>query len=163
MTPEQAVVASAINSWKLNIDRAGKLFSGLTDAELRHHVAPGKNRLIYIWGHLIAVDDAIFPLIGLGPRKYPELDKIFLTEADNTAADLPSKATLKQAWDDVHSGLQSAFEALSAAEWVEKHTVVSVEDFAKNPLRNRLSVLLSRTVHVGYHLGQCILVPKGAS
>ena len=33
-------------------------------------------------------------------------------------------------------------------------------DFAANPLRNRLAVLLSRTGHVAYHLGQCALVPK---
>lgn len=160
MTTEQAVVASAIHSWKLNIERADKLFSALSDERLTHQVAPGKNRLVYLWGHLIAVHDAMFPLIGLGPRKYPELDAIFLTEADNATAELPSATTLKKAWDDVHSNLLSAFEGLSASAWLEKHTVVSAEDFAKNPLRNRLSILLSRTVHVGYHLGQCVLAPK---
>lgn len=160
MTPEQSIVATAIHSWKLQIERADKLFSGLTDAELRHEVAPGKNRLVYLWGHLIAVHDAMFPLLGLGERKYATLDKQFLTEADDRSADLPSAATLKHAWDDVHSSLLAAFEKLSAAEWVSKHTVVSAEDFAKNPLRNRISVLFSRTAHVGYHLGQCALAPK---
>jgi hypothetical protein len=31
------------------------------------------------------------------------------------------------------------------------------EDFAKNPARNKLSVLLNRTSHVAYHLGQMLL------
>ena len=38
--------------------------------------------------------------------------------------------------------------------------VVSVDDFAANPLRNRLSVLISRTAHVAYHLGQAVLAQK---
>lgn len=160
MTPEQSVVATAIHSWKLQIDRADTFFSGLTDAQLQHEVAPGKNRLIYLYGHFIAVHDAMFPLLGFGPRTFPELDKPFLTEADDRSADLPSSAELKRAWDHVHSRLLVEFENLSAAEWVGKHTIVSAEDFAKNPLRNRLSVLFSRTVHVGYHLGQCVLAPK---
>ena len=41
-----------------------------------------------------------------------------------------------------------------------KHTAVSDEDFAANPLRNRLSVLLSRTRHLAYHIGQIALAPK---
>lgn len=163
MTPEQAVIASAIHSWKLNIDRANKLFSGLTDAERQQAIAPGKNRLIYLWGHLIAVHDAMFPLLDLGSRRYPELDTLFLTEADNAESDLPSAATLQSAWDDVHGRLLTAFATLTPAGWLEKHTVVSAEDFAINPLRNRLSILLSRTVHVGYHLGQCVLGPKSTT
>jgi hypothetical protein len=34
------------------------------------------------------------------------------------------------------------------------------EDFAANPLRNRFSILLSRTSHVAYHLEQGALAPK---
>jgi hypothetical protein len=30
MTPEQAVIAAAIHAWKINVERAGKMFSGLT-------------------------------------------------------------------------------------------------------------------------------------
>jgi hypothetical protein len=55
MTPEQSLVASAVHAWKLQLERADTLFSGLSDDELRNEVAPGKNRLIYLWGHLTAV------------------------------------------------------------------------------------------------------------
>jgi hypothetical protein len=34
------------------------------------------------------------------------------------------------------------------------------DDYAKDPTRNRLSVLLSRTNHMSYHLGQIPLALK---
>ncbi len=43
------------------------------------------------------------------------------------------------------------------ADWAQKHTAVSVTDFAANPLRHRLAVLFSRTSHISYHLGQTVL------
>jgi short-subunit dehydrogenase len=46
------------------------------------------------------------------------------------------------------------------SDWAQKHTHVSAEDFAANPHRNRLSILLSRTSHVAYHLGQTALAPR---
>jgi hypothetical protein len=60
-----------MNAWKQNIERAGKIFSGRSTADLQQEVAPGKNRLIYLWGHLTAVHDAMLPLLGLGPRLLP--------------------------------------------------------------------------------------------
>ena len=48
----------------------------------------------------------------------------------------------------------------TAADWAQKHRAMSDADFATNPRRNRLAVLLSRTGHVAYHLGQCALAPK---
>jgi hypothetical protein len=36
------------------------------------------------------------------------------------------------------------------------------EDFKANPLRNRLAVLLNRTNHLSYHLGQAALVSKAS-
>jgi DinB family protein len=160
MTPEQSVVASAVHAWKQNLERAGTLFSSLSEQQLQNHVAPGKNRLIYLWGHLIAVHDAMLPLLALGPRLHPELDETFVKSADRSVADLPSAADLKRHWDEVNGTLLKGFGAFTAADWAQKHTAVSNEDFAANPLRNRLSILLSRTGHVAYHLGQAVLAPK---
>ena len=83
MTAEQTLVATAVQSWKMLIERADKFFSPLTDDQLQAEIAPGKNRLVYLWGHLIAVHDRMLPLLGIGPQIYPELDKPFLSEADN--------------------------------------------------------------------------------
>ena len=158
MTPEQSMTATALQSWALSISRAEKTFSGLSDEALRRPVAPGKNRLVYLYGHLIAVHDAMLPLLGIGERLHPELDAPFLKEADNAAANVPSAATLKALWDEVHGALQAGFDRFSPTDWTQRHTAMSDADFATNPLRNRLAVLLSRTGHIAYHLGQCALV-----
>ena len=42
-------------------------------------------------------------------------------------------------------------------DWVQRHSAVSEEDFAKDASRNRFSILLSRTNHLSYHLGQAVL------
>jgi hypothetical protein len=160
MTPEQALVTSALNTWKLNIERADRFFSPLSEEQLQKEVAPGKNRLIYLWGHLTAVHDRMLPLLNLGPRLHEELDSIFLTNPDRTIAELPSAETIKKSWYEVNGKLLAGFESLSAAEWLHKHTSVSDEDFAKDPQRNRFSILLSRTGHIAFHLGQTALIPK---
>jgi DinB superfamily len=162
MTPEQSVVATAVQSWTINVDRADKLFATLSESQILQEVAPGRNRLVYLWGHLIAVHDAMAPLMGLGERLHPELDALFLTEADKKVSVLPSAAELKRHWDDVHVRLLEGFRRFTASDWAQKHTAMSDEDFKANPLRNRLAVLLNRTNHLSYHLGQAALVPKSS-
>jgi len=53
----------------------------LSDDDLQKEIAPGKNRLIYIWGHLSGDQTtALIPLLGFGERRYPELDLIFISQ-----------------------------------------------------------------------------------
>ena len=40
----------------------------------------------------------------------------------------------------------------------EKHTAVSEEDFSKEPHRNKLNIVISRTSHLQYHTGQLVLL-----
>jgi hypothetical protein len=136
------------------------MFDALSDEELQREVAPGKNRIFYLLGHLTAVHDRMFPLLGFGERRHEELDQDFLTNPDRTAPDRVSAAVLRQAWTEVNTALTHAIEALPADEWLHKHNAVSAEDFAREPLRNRLAVLLSRTAHVQFHTGQIRLVVK---
>jgi hypothetical protein len=160
MTPEQLMVRVAINNWKLFVSRADKTFSGLTADQFMQQVAPGRNRIIYLLGHLTAVHDAMLPLLGLGERLHPELDEIFLSKPDRAVEQIPSAEQLKQYWTEVNSALLDKFESLPAHEWLQRHTAMSDEDYAKEPTRNRLSVLLSRTGHAAFHLGQIIIAPK---
>ena len=150
----------AINSWRLILERANKALSNLTEDQVLKEVAPGRNRLIYLWGHLTAIHDAMFPLLGLGKRLHPELDAIFVSSPDKTGAQLPSVAELKNNWDEVNGKLLAQFATLSENEWLQRHNAVSEEDYAKDPTRNRLAVLLSRTNHMSYHLGQITLALK---
>ena len=160
LTSEDAFITAAVNSWKFNTERADKLFSPLTEEQLLQEVAPGKNRLIYLWGHLTAVHDRMLPLLGLGPRLHPEFDDPFLSNPDKAAPHTPSAEEIKKSWNEVNGKLRAAFATLSPADWLQKHASVSEEDFAKDPLRNRFAILLSRTNHLSYHLGQAILATK---
>ena len=53
--------------------------------------------------------------------------------------------------------LTNAFERFTLEDWLQKHTAVSDEDFAKDPTRNRLAIVMSRTSHASYHSGQAAL------
>ena len=160
MTNEELFLAVALNGWKGNIERAEKMFSGLSEEELLKEVAPGKNRLIYLWGHLAATHDAMLPLLGFGRRLHPEFDVAFISNPDKTQAGIPSVELVRKAWMEVNARLFEGFASLSAADWLKKHAAVSEEDFLKEPLRNRLAILLSRTNHLAYHVGQMALRSK---
>jgi hypothetical protein len=157
MATEDLLVGAAVNSWKLVISRLDAGIAPLSDEQMQRQVAPGKNRLQYIVGHLTAVHDRMFPLLGVGERLYPQLDEVYVTNPDRKLADPLSGTELKKVWSEVNSKLTAAFEGLSPSEWLEKHTAVSEEDFAKDPSRNRLAVLLSRTNHASFHAGQAVL------
>jgi DinB superfamily len=157
MTPEQIMVDVAIANWKLTIKRATSLFDGLTDKQFFQHIAPGRNRVIYLLGHLTAVHDAMLPLLGLGERQHAELDNAFITTPDGGIESLPSVADLKRYWNEINSLLLEKFVALTPEQWLERHTAMTDEDLVKDPTRNRLSVFLNRTNHTAFHLGQLVL------
>ena len=153
---------TAVHSWTLSLGRLDQMFAAFSDDDLQQEIAPGKNRIFYLLGHLAAVHDRMLPLLGFGARLHEDMDQDFLTNPDRTAPDRVSAAALREAWAKVNATLTSAIEALPAEEWLTKHEAVSAEDFAKEPLRNRLSVLLSRTAHVQFHTGQIRLAVKKA-
>lgn len=160
LTAEETFVATALKSWEAWVGRADKFFNSLSDAELQLEVAPGKNRALYLLGHLTAVHDSMIPQLRLGEAEHPELREPFLVERDRAVSDLPAAADLRKYWKDVNLRVASLFAELSPAQWLERHALVSEEDFAKEPHRNRLAVLLSRTGHASYHLGQLLLLNK---
>src|SRR5712671_1194783 len=84
----------------------------------------------------------------------------FISSPDKTGAQLPPVGELRKYWDEVNDKLLAQFATLSADEWLQRHYAMSEEDYAKDPTRNRLAVLLSRTNHMSYHLGQITLAIK---
>ena len=160
MTYEQLTVSVAIASWKNTIGRADKVFSALTEEQFRHEVAPGRNRIIYLLGHLTAVHDSMHTVLGLGERLHPELELTFISKPDKVTEPLPSVRELIKYWTDVNRSLSDKFGRLSPQDWLQRHMAMSDEDYAKDATRNRLSVLLSRTNHLSYHLGQAVLATK---
>ena len=157
MQIEQRLGQTVLNSWKLINQRFNAFISPLTDEDLQRQIAPGRNRVLYILGHLAATNDRLFPLLGIGQRTYPKLDPVYIDQPDRALEDPVAPSVLKTASDDLARRLTEAFEGFSPEEWLEKHTAVSDEEFAKDPGRNRLVVVLSRTNHMSYHFGQIML------
>lgn len=160
MGSEGSYVALGVKVWKAQIDRADKLFGALSSEEVLREIAPGRNRLLYLWGHLTAVHDAMLPLLGLGERLHPEFHVAFVSNPDKWRDGTPSHETVRRAWNDVNAELSKGFEKMSWSDWVQRHSAVSEEDFAKDASRNRFAILLSRTNHLSYHLGQAVLGRK---
>ena len=161
MTTEKSLIDSAIRGWKSNVERADKLFGGLSSEQLEQEVAPGRNRLIYLWGHLAAANDGLLPLLGVGERLHPEFDVMFTSNPDKSVPLTVSGPSLKVAWQEINQKLWDGFSKFSASDWAQRHTAVSEEDFEGEPHRNRFTVLLGRTAHLAYHVGQATLArPK---
>ncbi len=97
MTTEELMSTTAVNTWKLIVDRFSKGIAPLTDEQLQQQVAPGRNRLLYLVGHLTAVHDRMFSLLDIGERLHPELDDVYITNPDKTHPD-PLSATSTPSW-----------------------------------------------------------------
>jgi uncharacterized damage-inducible protein DinB len=157
MDIEKLLSQTVLNSWKSVNQRVSDLIAQLSEKQIQDEIAAGRNRALYIVGHLTAVSDRMFPLLGIGERRFPNLDSVYLEHPDRSEADPLAPADLKGAWRDVAARLTDALEAFTPEEWLQRHTAVSDEDFAKDPGRNRMAVVLSRTNHISYHMGQLIL------
>ncbi|HEV2354657.1 MAG TPA: DinB family protein [Puia sp.] len=151
-------VKTVLANWDLAIGRITSLFDRYSDADLLRPIAPGKNRVVYLLGHLTAVHDRMLPLLGLGERRFSHLDELFLANPDNPQAAVPPVAQLRGQWAAINQLLTEKLRALKPEEWLAKHESVSDADFEKEPHRNRLNVVLSRTGHVSYHHGQLALL-----
>jgi hypothetical protein len=156
----ELLVKMITDSWQKQVTATNKIFDNLSDEELMDEVSPGRNRAIYLLGHLTAVHDRMLPLLRFGESKYPELKSIFLDSADKAVEAIPSAAQLRQQWNDVNETLSNHIKNLSADEWFTRHANISEEDFMKEPNRNRLNVLLDRTIHLSNHRGQLLLLKK---
>lgn len=71
MTTEEILASTALNSWKLVIGRVNEGIASLDEERLQRPVAPGKNRLLYLLGHLTVTHDRMFPMLGLGEAPAP--------------------------------------------------------------------------------------------
>lgn len=147
-------IKMALDAWQTQNKRVDDLISKLSDDDLKKETAPGRNTGVYLLGHLAAVNDRLFSLLGIGERLHPELDAPFLDNPDKSGQTMPSIDELKKYWNEINTALTNKFNAMQPNEWFKKHNSISAEDFAKEPHRNRLNVIITRSIHQGYHLGQ---------
>jgi len=155
---KEIFIKMTLDSWNARVHQADKLLASLSDEQLQKEVAPGKNRGVYLLGHLTAVHDSMMTLLNLGEPLYPSLFKPFVESPDKAVGGIPSTAELRTYWTNVNTVLTSHFSSMSPDDWFKKHNSVSEEDFAKEPHRNRLNIVLTRTNHFSYHMGQLALL-----
>ena len=161
MSTENSLIDAALRGWKSNVERVDNLFGTLSAEQLEQQVASGKNRMIYLWGHLTATNDRLLPLLGIGERLHPELDAMFISKPDRSVELTATAQSLKAAWDKINQTLWEGFSKFSPADWAGRHTAVSEEQFKREPNRSKFTVLLGRTAHMSYHIGQAMLArPK---
>lgn len=160
MEPTQVFIKIVLDAWHTAISRTDDIFNKLSDEEMAQEVSAGRNTGTYLLGHLAAVHDRMLPLLGLGERSYPELDEPFLTSPDKSGKAIPAVAELRACWKKSNDAVAAGFAKLTPAEWMGKHTTVSEEDFAKEPHRNKLNVVVNRTNHLSSHYGQLLFLLK---
>ena len=154
MDKQELFIKMIVAEWQKQNARLDKLFETLSDEQLAADTAPNRNSGTYLVGHLTAVNDGMLPLLGFGEKLHPELENIFLTSPDKSGLNRPSLAELKNYWKEINTTLARHINQVKPDEWFTRHTAVSEEDFAKEPHRNKLNILINRTNHQSYHLGQ---------
>jgi hypothetical protein len=151
-------IKMVLDNWNNYVRRADELFDELSDEQLYAQITAGRNRGVYLLGHLTAVHDRMLPLLGFEEQRFPELEKTFLTNPDNVNAELPGVPELRKKWKEVNKVLSDHFQKLKPDEWFQRHTAVSELDFEKEPQRNKLNVIINRAGHLASHYGQLLFL-----
>ena len=160
MLQEALFVKMVMLAWQTQNAEVNKLLESLSEQQLSQETAPGRNTGIYLIGHLAAINDNLFKLLDLGERLHPELDEIFLDNPDKSGIETPPLDKLKKYWNEINSKLNEHFNKMQPADWFTRHMSISEEDFAKEPHRNKLNVIINRTAHQSYHVGQLVYLKK---
>jgi hypothetical protein len=158
MTQTEIAVKMVLERWNASIKNVDTLLELLNDEKLSNEIAPNKNRGIYILGHLIAVHDDMLILLNMGEKIYPELNEPFIKLADKATDKIPTLVELRGFWINQCNIMNEQFSTMKPTDWFEKHTAVTTEDFEKEPTRNKLNIIITRTSHLQYHLGQLQLL-----
>ena len=158
MEQQRIFVRMAMAAWDNYVKRADTLINSLSDAQLQKEIAPGKNTGAYLLGHLVAINDTMISIFGVGERLYRNLDQAFVENPDKTDLSMPPVLELRNCWNNLNQKLNEYFGTLTPAEWFQKHTLMTDEDLVREPHRNKLSVLINRTNHLAWHYGQLLLL-----
>ena len=155
---KELFIKMVLDAWNLKVSQLDKLFGELTDEQLEKEVAPGKNTGAYLLGHLAGISNKMIPLLGLGSEPKPELYNTFVEKSEKEITDRPSVSSLRTEWKEINATLAKLFANVQPDAWFARHNSISDADFAKEPHRNKLNVIINRTNHLDYHAGQLVLL-----
>src|SRR6476620_3621284 len=140
---KELFIRMVLDAWNQKVNQLNKLFGELSDEQLERQVAPGKNTGVYLLGHLAAISNRMIPLLGLGNEVNPALYDTFVEKSEKEITDRPSVKELRKDWDEINAKLSGIFNGVAPHDWFKKHNSVSEEDFAKQPHRNKLNVIIN--------------------
>jgi uncharacterized damage-inducible protein DinB len=158
MSSDQLFLKMVFDRWNGALKNWNDALNALSDEQLQKEIAPGKNRGVYLLGHMVAVHDDMLILLDMGNKLYPELTETFIKSPDKAVAEIPPAKDLREKWNKHCEVLNQKFGAMQPSQWFEKHTAVPAEEFVKEPHRNKLNIIITRTTHMTYHTGQLVLL-----
>jgi uncharacterized damage-inducible protein DinB len=144
--------------WDIYNKRMLKALETISDENFVKPIVAGGNNPSWLFGHLVDTDDALLELSGIRKRLYPDLKTIYNHERGSNQSGHLTRQELTKRWTEISAELDKAFKSWSEAQWLDRHTAVSEEDFKKEPHRNKLNVMLSRVEHKASHLGQIAML-----
>jgi hypothetical protein len=157
MSSDTTIINQLLTQWNKDVSAMTQVFENLGAARAYTEVAQGRNTVIYLLGHMVAVHDRLIEALDAGERTHTQLDEPFLKEADRKTG-YPDYDRLLSDWKEVNIRVSGIFAQQSVSDWLGRHHYVSESDFAKEPHRNRLAILVSRLTHMSTHLGQLKLI-----
>jgi hypothetical protein len=88
--------------WKITSGWISENLDDLSDDDLKHELAPGKNHGVWILGHLIQCEDELSKFLGLGDYIYPENEQLFSQNSKLLPVEsYPELKTLRIQWEEV--------------------------------------------------------------
>ena len=88
MNTTETIVKMILDRWNGSVKYCDTVLHLMTDEQLQNEIVPGKNRGIYLLGHLIAVHDDMLVLLDMGEKQYPELFEPFLKSPEYVSPSL---------------------------------------------------------------------------
>src|ERR1700682_2455170 len=149
MQKDDIAVNMILSGWKTGQDNIQKALLNLSDESIDRELASGSHKVSWVVGHLAAVNDSLFTILGLGKKINEDYYEHFIN--DDALIKAPSISEIRAYWKETSEGLNDPIAKFSVQDWFDRHTTVSAEDFAKEPHRNKLNVLLNRTYHLNHH------------
>ncbi len=135
--------------------------NSLTDEEFEMELSPGKNRGVWILGHMITSDDEFSVFMGKGDLLFPYYPELFGQGSKlQPLQSYPEVSELRQQWNDVIEKNKNIYENLKDEELEQPHNniVEGKEDFFKTKAR----VIMAWHLHQMYHAGQLGLLAAKA-
>ncbi len=159
MNEKSIMIKMVTNSWSIGSLRINKFLNEISDKEMELTIVPNGNQVKWIIGHLAASNNTALETLGIAKVINPILVDYYSKKQLPGHSPL-SNDEIKDYWHKTLSLLNSGLEHFTAVDWFERHNSISPEDFTKEPHRNKLNVILNRSVHLSHHFGQLSILVK---